>query len=274
MNPGLSTTQAKKKNKTISEAPWVTFFKPTPGWNVTLSSVFPALWNFKSFPHTCKEARGRLWPTLPAAHPPSRLSVPTVWACHAWLVHSTMPGSLQNYRHHREDESSTRPGSEFLRVPWGLRRGALGCLLHVHARPHGPWWGVWISLPWIRISSLLLFTESLPKIPPQFTPPVQPPATSPVCHGIRLWTGVGSVLNYSFNLLSLNTGSFSTGRSCFSSRLKSFAHFYLVICLFLTDLEVSYTFWTLILCQLNALKTSPPSWWLLCPLIYATVDEF
>ena len=110
--------------------------------------------------------------------------------------------------------------------------------------------------------------------PPSVYTPVQPPAAAPVRHGIRLWTGVGSVLNYSFNLLSLNTGSFSARSSCFSSRLKSFAHFYLVICLFLTDLEVSYTFWTLILCQLNALKTSPPSWWLLCPLIYAAVDEF
>lgn len=184
-----------------------------------------------------------------------------------------MPGSLQNYRCHREDESNTRPSSGFLWVPGGPRRGAPPLTSRARSSTRATTGSLDVTCVGPHLKPAPFHRVSL-EDPPSVYTPVQPSAAAPVRHGIRLWTGVGSVLNYSFNLLSLNTGSFSARSSCFSSRLKSFAHFYLVICLFLTDLEVSYTFWTLILCQLNALKTSPPSWWLLCPLIYAAVDEF
>lgn len=200
--------------------------------------MFPALWNFKSFPHTCKEARGRLWTHTPGGSPAvaaecAPLSEPVTPGS------STPPGQavLQNYRHRCEDGSNTRPGSDSLRVPGGLRCGALSRSLHLHTRPRGPRRGVWMSLLWVRISTLLLFTESLSKIPPQFTPPVQrlpPHQCAMVSDCGQVWEAFLITVLICFQL---NTGSFSTGRSYFSSRLKSFTHFYLVICLFLTDLE-------------------------------------
>lgn len=71
-----------------------------------------------------------------------------------------------------------------------------------------------------------------------------------------------------------NPGSPSTGQSCFS-RLKSVTHFYLSLSVSYRCAGLSYPFWTLALCQLNALQASPPRCGLLVPfIIYAALDEF
>ena len=132
--------------------------------------MFPALWNFKSFPHNCKEARGRLWTHAPGHSPALTAECPHCLS----LSHLACP--LHHARQFAELQMSPRGRVKHppqLRVPPGAQGAEAWCprrSLHVHARPRGPRRGVWMSLAWVRISSLLLFTESLSKIPPQFTP--------------------------------------------------------------------------------------------------------
>lgn len=71
-----------------------------------------------------------------------------------------------------------------------------------------------------------------------------------------------------------NPGIPSTGQSCFS-RLKSITDFYLSLSVSYWCVGLSYPFWTLALCQLNALQASSPRCGLLVPfIIYAALDEF
>lgn len=204
------------------------------------------LWTHAGILRCCLQSR-LLSCEVPESHAPGGL--PTLMAVCPPLSESVTPGLLTPPRQvvckitnmaMRKIPTPT-PVSDFLQVPRG--QGVVPSAIHftctlVHAGHSGES-GCHLhgSASQPCSFSLSLSPKSPQSLHPQ--PSLLPPhQCSMVSECGQVWEAFLITVLICFRP---NTGSFPTGWSCFSSRLRPFAHSYLVVCLLLTDLEESVT---------------------------------
>lgn len=216
---------------------------------------------------------------------------------HDWLTQSTRLGlGLQNFKHchclARAPPPPPHTHTPSVGVSLGLPTGVPGVQVMIHRDRHvgpppcntytlcpflwGPWWeDARTTFRDACLQQRSSHLRALQSHQTSFHSQTSIPTSSPMLDVFRLWTGWGnisSVSSYGFNLHSAKYWEFLYWPVLFLLKVQilhsfSFSFFYFHFFSFSSYLSVSYwlvgasyTFWTLIFCQLNALPTTSLHW--------------